>query len=227
MTIAHRLRRSFKPRFAVIYPFGLFFILFCFLDEASIRSGIGFIIAGVLIRLWSNGYAIKNDKLTTSGPYAFVRNPLYLGTFLIALGFVIVLKSDPPLLEWSVGGIFLLALSFMYYRTIKAEQHMLSAKFKDAFRDYCSHVPSIIPSLVPYNKGEKWPFNLKRLINSKEHKPVFWIFILLTVFHLKTRLLIEHKGLSDKSWDLVTISLFLIILDATYEFNKKQFQAKA
>ena len=83
----------------------------------------------------------------------------------------------------------------MYYRTIKAEQGMLLAKFKDAYSDYCKQVPAMIPCLVPYSKGEKWPFNLQRLINSKEHKPVFWIFILLVVFHLKTRVLIEHKGL--------------------------------
>src|ERR1700679_3661170 len=117
--LTHRLQRSFKPRFAVIYPFGFFVMFFCYVDQASIRAAIGFIIAGALIRLWSNGYAIKNDKLTPSGPYAFVRNPLYLGTFLIAIGFVIVLKSDPAWLEWIGGSIFLLALSVMYYRTIQ------------------------------------------------------------------------------------------------------------
>ena len=223
MNFTHRLQRSFKPRFAVIYPFGIFVMLFCYLDEASIRAGIGFIIAGILIRLWSNGFAIKNDKLTTSGPYAFVRNPLYLGTFLIAIGFVIVLKSEPPLLEWIGGGIFLLALSYMYNRTIQAEQGMLMTKYKNAYQDYCKHVPAMVPCLVPYSKGEKWPFNMQRLINSKEHKPVFWIFILLVVFHIKTRVLIEHKDLSNNSWNLVTIALFLIILDAAYEFNKKKF----
>jgi protein-S-isoprenylcysteine O-methyltransferase Ste14 len=223
MNISHRLQRSFKPRFAVIYPFGFFVLFFCSLNEASRGAGICFIIAGLLIRLWSNGYAIKNDKLTTSGPYAFVRNPLYLGTFLIAIGFVMVLKSQPAWLEWIAGGLFLGALSFMYYRTIKGEQGMLLAKFKDAYKDYCKQVPAMVPSLVPYSKGEKWPFNLQRLIKSKEHKPVFWIFILLVAFHLKTRLLIEHKVLTDKSWTLVTIAVFLIILDAAYEFNKKKF----
>ena len=226
MTVAHRLQRSFKPRFAVIYPFGFFVIFFCFLNEASIRAGIGWIIAGLLIRLWSNGYAIKNDKLTTSGPYAFVRNPLYLGTFLIAIGFVIVLKSENPLIEQIVGSLFLLALSFMYFRTINDEQSMLLAKFKDAYADYRQHVPAMLPCLVPYGKGEKWPFSLQRLFNSKEHKTVFWIYILLVVFHLKTRLLIEHKALSDKSWILVTIAIILIILDTAYEFNKKKFQNK-
>lgn len=225
MTIAHRLQRSFKPRFAVIYPFGFFVTFFCSLTDDSLKAGIGWIIAGALIRLWSNGYAIKNDKLTTSGPYAFVRNPLYLGTFLIAIGFVIALKSDDPSLEmfrWVAGGIFLLALSWMYYRTIQGEQGMLLAKFKDAYSDYCKKVPAMIPSLVPYSKGEKWPFNLQRLINSKEHKPVFWVYILLVAFHLKARLLIEHKGLNDKSYILIAIALILILLDVAYEFNKKK-----
>src|ERR1700704_686256 len=135
MNISQRLKRSFKPRFAVIYPFGIYVLLFCSLDEFSLRRGIGYIIAGMLIRLWSNGYAIKNDKLTTSGPYAFVRNPLYLGTFLIAIGFVISLKSQPAWLEWIGGSIFLLALSFMYYKTINAEQGMLLTKFKNAYSD--------------------------------------------------------------------------------------------
>ena len=222
MNITHRLQRSFKPRFAVIYPFGFFVMFFCFLNEASIRAGIGYIITGLLIRLWSNGYAIKNDKLTTSGPYAFVRNPLYLGTFLIAIGFVIVLESQPPLLERVVGIIFLLALCLMYYRTINDEQGMLLAKFKDAYSDYTKRVPAMIPCLVPYTKGEKWPFNLERLIKSKEHKTVFWVFILLVVFYLKTRILIEHKPMSEMSWTLTGIALTLIFLDTVYEINKNK-----
>ena len=222
MTIAHRIQRSFKPRFAIIYPFGFLVVFFCFLNEDSIKAGIGWIIAGLLIRLWSNGYAIKNDKLTTSGPYAFGRNPLYLGTFLIAIGFVIALKSNPQIYEWIGGIVFLLLLSFMYYKTIHAEQGMLLTKFKNAYSDYCKQVPAMIPCLIPYNKGEKWPFNLQRLIDSKEHKTVIWIYILLVVFHIKTRIFIDHKDLTDKSLSLITIALFLIILDAAYEYNKKK-----
>lgn len=224
--VLHRLERSFKPRFAVIYPFALFVLFCCYIDQISLKAGIGFIIAGLLIRLWSNGYAIKNDKLTTSGPYAFVRNPLYFGTFLIAIGFLITLQSDPIWLERVAAVVFLVGLIFMYYRTIKGEQGMLLAKFKDAYADYCKHVPVIIPCLVPYTKGEKWPFNLQRLLNSKEHKTVFWIYILLVILYLKTRILIEHKPLTNTSWNLITIGVFLILLDITYEFNKKSFQTK-
>lgn len=220
MDLKHRIQRSFKPRFAIVYPFGIFIAIFSTLDENSLRTGIGYIIAGMLIRLWSNGYAIKNDKLTTSGPYAFVRNPLYLGTFLIALGFVIVLKTS-----W-VGAIFMAALGFMYYRTVKDEQGMLTAKFGDSYRDYCQKVPAMIPCLIPYTQGEKWPFNLQRLINSKEHKVVFWLTIILIAFHLKTRLFVEAKAMTLKSWLLVLLAVILIGADIYFELNKKKLTNK-
>jgi hypothetical protein len=216
MDLKHRIQRSFKPRFAVIYPFGFIFLLLGTLDDKSLKSGIGYIIAGMLIRLWSNGYAIKNNKLTTSGPYAFVCNPLYLGTFLIAIGFVIVLKTS-----W-FGLALILTLIFTYYWTIQKEQGMLLAKFGDAYKDYCQKVPAMIPTLNPYTAGDKRPFSLQRLINSKEHKPVFWVIILLVVFHLKTRILIEHKAMTTKSWTLVALSVVLIGLDIAFELNKQK-----
>lgn len=220
MDLQHRLTRWFKPRFAITYPFGVLVLLFGYCDDSSIRHGIGFIIAGVLVRLWSNGYAIKNDKLTISGPYAFVRNPLYLGTFLITLGFVIALNMG-----W-LGVLFLAALSIAYYYTIQGEQGMLAAKFGETYRKYREKVPAMVPCFIPYTEGEKWPFNLKRLLDSKEHKPVFWIVILLVIFHLKSRLLIEHQTMSGRSWGLVALAVALILLDILYEFNKKKIHSQ-
>lgn len=216
MNLQQRWQRWLKPRFAIIYPFGFFVLFSAYLDEKSMRAGIGFIIAGLLLRLWSNGYAIKNDKLTTSGPYAFVRHPLYAGTFLIAIGFVIALNMN-----W-VGLLFLAALSFLYYQTITGEQNMLRAKFGKAYEDYCAKVPAMILTLKPYHEGEQWPFSLERLIKSKEYKSVFWITILLIFFHLKTRLLLDHKAMTPAMWGLVYLAILLIVVDILAEINKKK-----
>jgi protein-S-isoprenylcysteine O-methyltransferase Ste14 len=221
MSFQHRLQRSFKPRFAVIYPFGLFFLAFGTIDNASVKAGIGYIIAGFLIRLWSNGYAIKNDKLTISGPYAFVRNPLYLGTFLIAVGFMFLLKLDVN------GGnvvklLFLGGLAFMYYKTIGDEQGMLKAKFGKAYENYCAKIPAMIPCLTPYTEGEQWPFSLDRLIYSKEYKTIVWITVIIIAFHLKTRLLVEHKGMTGKTYALIALAALMILTDIFYEINKKK-----
>ncbi len=216
MNLSHRLNRWFKPRFAVIYPFGILVAIFGQTTEHSIRASVGYVIAGLLIRLWSNGYAIKNDRLTTSGPYAFVRNPLYLGTFLICIGFCILLNTG-----WA-GLLFILALALIYYKTIRDEQGMLEAKFGEDYRNYTAKVPAMLPTLNPYPQGEKWPFSLKRLIDSKEHKPFFWVIILMIAFHLKTRLLIEHKSISPKGIFLLGLAAILILLDIIYELNKKK-----
>ena len=221
MDWTHRLKRSFKPRFAVIYPFGVFVAFFCSSTDSSLRSGVGYIIVGALIRLWSNGYAIKNDRLTTSGPYAFVRNPLYLGTFFIVLGLAITLNMG-----W-MGLIFMGALGWMYYQTIRSEEGMLLEKFGEDYTKYRAKVPAMVPCLIPYAQGDKWPFHMQRLIDSKEHKPVFWVVIILILFHLKTRLLLEHKPMTERTWGLVALGAVLILLDVCYEANKKKIHAKS
>ncbi len=221
MKLQSRFERWFKPRFAILYPFGIFVLFFCSSDDISLRHGIGYIIVGLLIRLWSNSYAIKNDKLTTCGPYAFVRNPLYLGTLLIVIGFIIVLK-----IHWIASIAFLIILGSTYYKTIEGEQKDLLAKYKDSYRDYCAKIPAMIPSLIPYAKGEKWPCSIDRLIFSKEYKSMVWVTVILIFFHLKTRVLIEHKDLTNKSWMLIFLAIGLILTDILIEMNKKKVVKK-
>src|SRR5208283_3220872 len=92
MGLQDRFKRWFRLRFAILYPFGIFVILFCNSDDQSMRIGIWFILTGLFLRMWANGYAIKLEKLTVCGPYSFVRHPLYLGTLLLAFGFIVMLK---------------------------------------------------------------------------------------------------------------------------------------
>ena len=223
MDFKHRLDRSFKPRFAIIYPFGVIFLLLGSIDALSLRAGIGYVLAGLMIRLWSNGYAIKNDKLTTSGPYGFVRNPLYLGTFLIAIGFALMFNLTlPVILSYITKILFLAGLVFVYFSTVKNEEGMLLKRFGKSFQDYCNNVPAIIPRLTPYTEGEKWPFDMGRLIYSKEYKSLFWITVIIIGFHLKSRLLLDHKAMTQNIWGLILLAAALIMLDIFYELTKKK-----
>jgi len=220
MNIRNRFKRWFKLRFAVFYPLGIFAVLFGHSDDNSIMAGIWFIIAGLLIRMWANGYAIKLDKLTTCGPYAFVRHPLYLGTTLLIVGFVVMLKI------YYVGTLFFLVMIAVYYRTIKKEEVMLEEKFKHCYLDYKRRVPAIIPSLIPYRKGEKWSFNAKRLIRSQEYKLFLWMIIITIAFHLKDEFMIEHEMFDAKTAGLIIVAFILGIFDLVGEFikhrNRKQ-----
>ena len=107
-------------------------------DRLLIGGVIAFI--GVLIRAWSTGHIVKNQNLTTTGPYAHTRNPLYLGSFLIALGFGIAA-------HWIA---VLLVVAFwiaVYGPTIQREREYLRGLYGPAYAEYEAHVPAFLPRL--------------------------------------------------------------------------------
>jgi len=220
MNIENRLRRWFKFRFAVLYPFGLLAVFFSIPSDSSIKAGIGFVMAGLLIRVWANGYAIKLERLTTSGPYAFIRHPLYLGTLLLVIGFVVVLR-----IHYIIGILVIALMVGVYSSTIRKEELMLEKKFKDKYSDYKNKIPAIFPAFVFYSQGEKWPFSFRRLIKSQEYKLFFWMLILLIGFHLKDEFMVEHEKIDTKIWILIIIALILGILDLIGEVTKKTRKA--
>ncbi|MBF0486461.1 MAG: isoprenylcysteine carboxylmethyltransferase family protein [Candidatus Omnitrophica bacterium] len=214
--IQERLKRLFRLRFAVLYPFAIYLVFWGKLTARSLLWGGIILFSGMLIRLWSNCYAIKMGKLTTSGPYAHVRNPLYVGTILMVLGIVVMLKV------FIVGSLALVAMAFAYRRTIIQEEKMLSDKFGKAFEDYKSKVPAMIPSFLPYQAGEKWPMSLARLWESREHKVFLWGSIGVIAFYLKQELWVGHRALDAKIICLIAIALVFCLLDIAGELFKKQ-----
>jgi protein-S-isoprenylcysteine O-methyltransferase Ste14 len=207
-------KRWFKLRFFITYPFGLFVLFFCSPTDFSFSIGIWFIALGLIIRVWANGYVIKTNKLTTSGPYAFMRHPLYLGTMLLALGFSIMLNT------YYAGAIFIIAMAMVYYRTIKNEERALIERYKDAYLDYKKNVPAVMPGIFPYRKGEKWGFSFARVIENHEYKLFIWVINIAIIFRLKQYLLIEHKPMDTKIWLLIVLFFILGSIDIAGEILK-------
>ena len=109
----------------------------------SLMLGVPIALAGVLVRAWASGHIMKNDRLATSGPYAFTRNPLYVGSFLIAVGFALVA-------HWSVVlGVFAFFL-MIYAPTIARERANIENRFPVAYEQYSANVPAFIPRLTPW-----------------------------------------------------------------------------
>jgi protein-S-isoprenylcysteine O-methyltransferase Ste14 len=101
-------------------------------------------VGGLVIRAWSAGTIHKERELTVTGPYAFTRNPLYLGSFLLGLGITVAGG------HWAWPVVFLLFYAVVYGRTMAGEEELLTELFGDRYRDYASHVPAVIPRLTPY-----------------------------------------------------------------------------
>ena len=132
-------------------------------SPASVSIGLPIAIAGELLRCWAVGYSGKTTrddaviapKLITAGPYGHVRNPLYVGNFLTALGFAIAFtgKNSPPARAALAGGS-LAAMAAVYAVIVPHEEEFLRSKFGEAFERYCEAVPRIVPRLEAIDGGE-------------------------------------------------------------------------
>ena len=94
---------------------------------------------GLLLRAWAAGHLEKNIRLAVSGPYAYVRNPLYLGTLLVAAGLVVASR------RWLLAVLFTLVFGLIYLPAIELEEQHLSRLFPD-FADYAKQVPALLPA---------------------------------------------------------------------------------
>src|SRR5579872_5280328 len=109
---------------------------------AAIAWSLVLVLPGLWLRGYASGYVKKNRELTQTGPYAYTRNPLYLGSILIAAGFAVALMS------WPVGAMLAAMFLIIYVPVIASEERFLRATFPD-FDAYCGRVPRLIPRLTP------------------------------------------------------------------------------
>ncbi len=214
--ITERIKRLSRLRFAALYPMGLYLAFFTVPDDHYAPAGMAIMMAGMAVRVWSNGYAIKLDRLTTSGPYAFVRNPLYLGTALIILGVIVLLGV------FMLGALFFAVMAAVYTRTIRGEQRILTEKFGAAYQDYLVKVPAMWPSWRSYKEGEKWPFCWQRVWLSREHKVFIWAAVIVIGFYIKKTCLSE--GFTAKAAALAALAAGFGFLDLLGEFIRSRLK---
>ncbi|MGA8153789.1 MAG: isoprenylcysteine carboxylmethyltransferase family protein [Terriglobales bacterium] len=106
----------------------------------SLLLGTVFIAMGLALRGLASGHVQKNEQLATTGPYAYTRNPLYLGSLILAIGFVIAARS---LWIALILGILFLAI---YLPVIRAEEKFLAQRFPE-FDSYAGRVPRLFPRM--------------------------------------------------------------------------------
>jgi protein-S-isoprenylcysteine O-methyltransferase Ste14 len=117
----------------------------------SLEVGIPVSLMGLAIRAWAAGHLEKNLTLTDSGPYARVRNPLYIGTLTTAAGFLIASR------RWELGVVFAATFLLVYLPVVELEEQHLRKLFPD-YAGYAARVPKLIPrvSATPSSKHFNW-----------------------------------------------------------------------
>jgi protein-S-isoprenylcysteine O-methyltransferase Ste14 len=123
--------------------------------------GVPVSIAGLLLRGWAAGHLAKNRELATGGPYAYVRNPLYVGTLLVAGGLVIATRRVE--LAILFGAVF----AFVYLPVIQNEEQHLRSLFP-SYADYARRVPALVPYKPPQSSST--PFRPELYVRNQEYQ---------------------------------------------------------
>ena len=125
------------------------------------------VLPGLWLRGYAAGYVKKNRELTMTGPYAHVRNPLYLGSMLIAAGFAVALMS------WPFAVVLVVFFLLIYVPVIASEEKFLRGEFLE-FEWYCARVPRLIPRITPArapdgDRGNPGRFSLELYRKHREY----------------------------------------------------------
>ncbi|PYX82262.1 MAG: isoprenylcysteine carboxylmethyltransferase family protein [Acidobacteria bacterium] len=112
----------------------------------SIIAGGCVALVGLMLRGIASGHVTKNQQLTMSGPYAYVRNPLYLGSLVLAAGFAVAARS------WVIVIAMAAIFQAVYLPVIRSEESFLRQQFP-GFEEYCRHVPRLLPRFTAFGKA--------------------------------------------------------------------------
>lgn len=162
-------------------PFG-FVLLAAFLwlsdpSPPSLLWGLPVSLAGLWLRGWAAGHLAKNQALTTGGPYAWVRNPLYLGTLVTAAGVALASRRV------SLAILFAVFFVFLYLPAIELEEQYLRQLFPD-FHHYAARVPMLVPR--PPRVPSQARFSWRIYLRNQEYKALAGFLIAVVVLILKS-----------------------------------------
>ncbi len=144
---------------------------------ASLAAGTLVLLPGLLLRGFASGHVQKDKQLTTSGPYAYTRNPLYLGSLFLAAGFAIAARS------WWIVVIMFAMFAVIYIPVIAGEERYLRQTFRE-YEEYARHVPRMLPRLTRYG-SEQSAYSSARYWKHREYQASIGCAVVLAVLVAK------------------------------------------
>jgi protein-S-isoprenylcysteine O-methyltransferase Ste14 len=147
---------------------------------ALMAAGIGLMLLAEALRIWAAGTIHKTEELTTGGPYAFVRHPLYVGSFVHTVAYCLMSGHWQSFL-FAVP-LFLL----LYSAAVSTEEAMLHKLYGRCYEEYSRQVPRFIPRLRRPERGHG-RFSWAQVAENKEYVNIIWAVLLCSLFLLRAR----------------------------------------
>jgi protein-S-isoprenylcysteine O-methyltransferase Ste14 len=181
--------KNLNARFLPFYVLGFTILILQPPRPEGLVIALPLIVAGAGLRGWGAGHLVKNDQLTTTGPYAHLRHPLYLGTILVATGFAVWIGG---VLTLAVLGLLWPWFAFHYFpRKERSESSRLEAAFGEHFLRYRRGVPALWPRLRGWDDeptpGVRASWKFDRYEDNNELGTLLALSVGVVVFWLRSR----------------------------------------
>jgi len=183
MTFNFFIRNRIRLSFVIVL--GLLFVnilrknlphdIFSFQDPLGL-IGLLLVLAGISLRSWAAGIICKEGSLATTGPYALTRHPLYVGSLLMAFGFLCIIGDKKFI--WAILWMVLM----VYFPTIRKEELSLATKFKEEWGKYTERVYMFFPRKVPRDMFANW--SLSKWLNNREYRAFVTSLLALVLLKL-------------------------------------------
>lgn len=163
-----------RVRVPLGFLFGLAFLIVADPGPPFLWPGIGVAGVGLLLRIWASGHLHKHRELSCSGPYRWTRNPLYLGSFVMGLGFCLAARS------WVLAVLFAVLYPAIYLPVMRREEAELLGAYGEPYREYRDSAPLFFPS-GRSAEGSRDAFDCGWVLKNREYKAMAG-FLLLAAF---------------------------------------------
>jgi len=169
--VARRVRVPLGFAFAVVY------VWLARPTSSSLMVGGLLLLPGLVLRGFASGHVQKDKELTTSGPYAYTRNPLYLGSLIMGGGFAVAGRS------WWIVAVMLAMFAAIYIPVVAGEERYLRNTFPD-YDDYARRVPRMLPRLTPF-KAQRSAYSPARYWKHREYQAALGCAAVLGILVIK------------------------------------------
>lgn len=166
MSSADSLPPPWRTRWRVRigYPVGIACFLLARPAPLTLACGGAFAVLGLMLRAAAAGHLRKHEALATGGPYAWTRNPLYLGSLVLGAGFLLAAAS------WIAAALAALYLAVFYPGVVRREEEELRAEYGAAFEEYARRVPLFWPRPPSGPAGPAQPFSWSLYRKNREYQ---------------------------------------------------------
>jgi protein-S-isoprenylcysteine O-methyltransferase Ste14 len=159
-------------------------VLLSVLGRPSVVSfwlGMPLVVLGIAVRMWASGVIFKNQVLATTGPYGYVRHPLYVGNIAVLAGFAIASAL------WWGAPLVVAFLLFYYPPAIEYEDRKLHRLFNEAWSDWSVQVRALFPRAQPYASGQRGGWSFAQSLR-RNGEPIIVAYLAACAWWLHARL---------------------------------------